>query len=224
LSCGGQWQVSIDAAMSVAIERSVLSSDLGSMMTNVKLQVAHQVPGRVRMKIPSAKGNPELLEEMKQTLSVIPGIEEVIINPATGSLVLHYDTDQHDEFHGHLVHHTGGQHQPPPSNEIDALASKIQQEAEFLAENSHTARVVVDFFKHVDAQIKTGSHNTVDLKIVLAVGIASITILEVGANAATPVWVTLAMFGLNHLIEANTPKGADPDDETDDAATANAPA
>jgi hypothetical protein len=224
LSCGWQWQVSVDAAMSVAIERSVLSSDLGSMMTNVKLQVAHQVPGRVRMKIPSAKGNPELLEEMKQTLSVIPGIEEVIINPATGSLVLHYDTDQHDEFHGHLVHHTGGQHQPPPTNEIDALASKIQQEAEFLAENSHTARVVVDFFKHVDAQIKTGSHNTVDLKIVLAVGIASITILEVGANAATPVWVTLAMFGLNHLIEANTPKGADPDDETDDAATANAPA
>jgi hypothetical protein len=224
LSCGWQWQVSVDAAMSVAIERSVLSSDLGSMMTNVKLQVAHQVPGRVRMKIPSAKGNPELLEEMKQTLSVIPGIEEVIINPATGSLVLHYDTDQHDEFHGHLVHHTGGQHQPPPTNEIDALASKIQQEAEFLAENSHTARVVVDFFKQVDAQIKTGSHNTVDLKIVLAVGIASITILEVGANAATPVWVTLAMFGLNHLIEANTPKGADPDDETDDAATANAPA
>ncbi len=65
-------------------------------MTNVKLHVAPQVPGRVRMKIPSAKGNPELLEEMKQTLSVIPGIEEVIINPATGSLVLHYDTDQHD--------------------------------------------------------------------------------------------------------------------------------
>ena len=73
-------------------------------------------------------------------------------------------------------------------------------------------------------QIKTGSHNTVDLKIVLAVGIASITILEVGANAATPVWVTLAMFGLNHLIEANTPKDVDADDETDDAATANAPA
>jgi hypothetical protein len=210
--------------MSVAIERSLQSSDLGSMMTNVKLQVAHQVPGRVRMKIPSAKGNLELLEEMKQTLSVIPGIEEVIINPATGSLVLHYDTDQHDEFHGHLEHHTGGHYRPPPSNEIDALASKIQQEAEFLAENSHAARVVVDFFKQVDQQIKTGSHNTVDLKIVLAVGIASITIMEVGANAATPVWVTLAMFGLNHLIAANTPEGVDPDDETGDAVTANAPA
>src|SRR6202041_4202652 len=154
--------------MSVAIERSVLSSDLGSMMTNVKLQVAHQVPGRVRMKIPSAKGNPELLEEMKQTLSVIPGIEQVIINPATGSLVLHYDTDQHDEFHGHLVHHTGGQHRPPPSNEIDALADKLQREAEFLAENSHSARVVVDFFFFLNKRTQTGTHPSLHHKLVLA--------------------------------------------------------
>ena len=183
------------------------------MMTNPKLQIAHQVPGRVRMKIPSAKGNPELLEQMKQTLVVIPGIEQVTINPATGSLVLHYDTDRHDEFHGHLEGHTGGHHRPAPTNEIDALASKIQQEAEFLAENSHTARVVVDFFRELDKQIKNGSGNTIDLKIVLAFGIASFTILEVGANAATPVWVTLAMFGLNHLIEANSPEAREDDGE-----------
>ena len=186
-------------------------------MTNAKLHIAHQVPGRVRMKIPAAKGNPELLEQMKQTLAVIPGIEEVIINPDTGSLVLHYDTDKHDEFHGHLEHHTGGHQRPPPTNEIDAIANKIQQEAEFLAENSHTARVIVDFFKQVDQQIKTGSHNTIDLKIVLAFGIASFTIMEVGANAATPVWVTLAMFGLNHLIEANR-REAEEDEEEDDGA------
>src|SRR5580658_4348064 len=110
-------------------------------MTNVKLKIAHQVPGRIRMKIPSGKDNPELLEQMKQTFAGIPGIEQVTINPATGSLVLHYDTDQHDEFHGHLERHTGG-HEKPPTNEIDALASKIQQEAQFLAEHSHTAKVV----------------------------------------------------------------------------------
>jgi Heavy metal associated domain 2 len=196
----------------VAVARASRNPDPRSIMTNVKLQIAHQVPGRIRMKIPSAKGNPELLEEMKQTFGVIPGIEQVIINPATGSLVLHYDTDQHHEFHGHLERHTGGHYRPPPTNEIDALASKIQQEAEFLAENSHTARAVVDFFKQVDQAIKSGSSNTIDLKIVLAAGIAGFTIFEVGATAATPVWVTLAMFGLNHLIEANSPHDADGDD------------
>jgi cation transport ATPase len=185
-------------------------------MTKMKLQIAHQIPGRIRMKVPSAKDNPQLLEQIKQTFSVIPGIQQVSVNPSTGSVVLHYDTERHDEFHGRLQQHTGG-HDKPPTNEIDALANKIQQEAEFLAENSHTARVIVDFFKQVDQQIKSGSHNTIDLKIVLAFGIASFTILEVGANAATPVWVTLAMFGLNHLIEANTHETHE-DEEDDDSA------
>jgi hypothetical protein len=190
-------------------------------MTKVKLKIAHQVPGRIRMKISSAKGNTELLEQMRQTFVVIPGIEQVTINPDTGSLVLHYDVDRHDEFHGHLEHHTGGHHRPPPTNEIDVLASKIQQEAEFLAEHSHTARVIVDLFKEVDQQIKAGSSNTIDLKIVLAAGIAGFTILEVGATAATPVWVTLAMFGLNHLIDANKAEDGDADGAA--TAPANAP-
>ncbi|MBR1201262.1 MULTISPECIES: HMA2 domain-containing protein [unclassified Bradyrhizobium] len=171
-------------------------------MTKMKLQIAHQVPGRIRMKVPSARENPELLEQIKQTFSVIPGIEDVIVNPATGSIVLHYDTDRHDEFHGRLEHHTGG-HYKPPANEIEALATKIEQEAEYLAEHSHTARVVVDFFKEFDNGIKVATGNVVDLKILLAAGIAGFTIFEVGANAATPVWVTLAIFALNHMIQAN---------------------
>ncbi|MGY3532334.1 HMA2 domain-containing protein [Bradyrhizobium embrapense] len=171
-------------------------------MTKMKLQIAHQVPGRIRMKVPSAKENPELLEQIKQTFSVIPGIEEVTINPTTGSVVLHYDTDRHDEFHGRLEHHTGG-HYKPPTNEIDALANKIEQEAQYLAEHSHTAKVIVDFFRDFDHGIKVASGNVIDLKIVLAAGIAGFTVFEVGATAATPVWVTLAVFALNHMIQAN---------------------
>jgi cation transport ATPase len=180
-------------------------------MTKMKLQIAHQIPGRIRMKVPSAKDNPQLLEQIKQTFSVIPGVEQVSVNPSTGSVVLHYDTEQHDQFHGHLQHHTGG-HEKPPNNEIDALANKIEQEAQFLAEHSHTAKVIVDFFKETDKQIKLATHNTIDLKIVLATGIAGFTIFEVGVSAATPVWVTLAMFGLNHMIQANSPD-AEGDDE-----------
>jgi cation transport ATPase len=186
-------------------------------MTNKKLQIAHQVPGRVRMKVPSGKDNPELLEQMKQTLGAIPGIEEVTINPSTGSVVLHYDTDHHDTFHDHLENHTGG-HYKPPTNEIDSLATKIEEEAEYLAEHSHAARVVVDFFKETDKQIKLATSNVIDLKMVLATGIAGFTIFEVGASAATPVWVTLSIFGLNHVIQANSPEGEDDEDDEDEDA------
>ncbi|QPF84518.1 hypothetical protein IC762_33775 [Bradyrhizobium genosp. L] len=184
-------------------------------MTKMKLQIAHQVPGRIRMKIPSAKENPELLEQIKQTFSVIPGVHEVAINPTTGSVVLHYDTEKHDEFHGKLEHHTGG-HYKPPTNEIDSLASKIEQEAEYLAEHSHTAKVIVDQFKSIDRGIKVATGNVVDLKTLLAAGVAGITIFEVGATAATPVWATLAIFALNHMIQANM-HGEDDDAEAEPA-------
>jgi cation transport ATPase len=186
------------------------------MSTKMKLQVAHQVPGRIRMKVPAGKDNAELLEQIKQTFSVIPGIEQVTVNPTTGSVVLHYDTEKHDEFHGHLHHHTG-HHFKPPGNEIDSLASKIEEEAEYLAEHSHTAKVVVDFCKDLDKQIKVASGNVIDLKIVLAVGIAGFTIFEVGASAATPVWVTLSVFALNHMIQANMPDGEKEDDDREEA-------
>jgi len=171
-------------------------------MTTMKVQIAHQVPGRIRLKVPKVKENPELIEQIKRMFDVIPGIEEVTVNPTTGSVVLHYDTDHHDQFHGHLQQHTGG-HYKPPSNEIDALANKIEQEAEYLAEHSHTAKVVVDYFRDFDRQIKIATGNVIDLKIVLAAGIAGFTIFEVGASAATPVWVTLSIFALNHMIQAN---------------------
>ncbi len=177
---------------------------------NARLQIAHQVPGRIRMKIPSAKGDLEQLEDIKQTLSMLPGIEQVDVNPDTGSIVLKYDVDQHDDFHAGFHHHCnkhhGVAHPRPPTNEIDALANKIEQEAEFLAQHSESARVVVDFCKRTDREIKLATGNMLDLKMVLAIGVVGFTVFEVGATAATPVWVTLSLFGLNHFIEMQSEK------------------
>jgi Heavy metal associated domain 2 len=189
-----------------------------------KLQIAHQVPGRIRMKIPSAKDEPKLLAEIQRSFSAIPGIEEVVINPVTGSVVLKYDAERHDDFHSRFTHHFNEHHADgasahcrPPSTEIDILASKIQEEADFLAEHSDAAKAVVDFCRHCDRQIKLGSGNTLDLKMALCVGIVGFMIFEIGAAAATPVWVTLSLFGLNHFIEmqSETAKNARADRKKD---------
>ena len=113
-------------------------------MTKMNLHIAHQVPGRVRMKIPAGKGNAELLQQISEVFRVIPGIEEITVNPATGSVVLHYDADRHDEFHGTFQQHysahsaadgngaaPGGMH--GADTELDKLTNSIEAEAEFLA-------------------------------------------------------------------------------------------
>jgi len=174
----------------------------------LNLKVEHQVPGRVRMKIPAGKNNPELLKQVSQTFAVIPGIERVTINPTTGSVVLFYDVDRHDEFHGtfrgHCEAHGGNNGNGAlhgADTELDKLTSSIEAEAEFLASHSHTARIFVDFVKSIDHEIKRATNNNLDLKIVFAVGIIGLTVFEVGATAATPVWVTLAIFTVNHFIQ-----------------------
>jgi Heavy metal associated domain 2 len=169
-----------------------------------KLEIAHQIPGRIRMKVPSAKGNPEQLESYKEILGAIPGIESIDVNPETGSIVLRYDPKAQDHFHAGFqqhMHEQHGQHHRPPKNEIDQLATTIEREAEYLAEHSHVARVFVEACRNADRNIKLHSHNMLDLKMLLAIGVIGITVFEVGAAAATPVWVTLALFGLNHFIE-----------------------
>jgi len=170
--------------------------------TKLGLRIEHQTAGRVRMKVASAKGNTELLQEIGKTFGVIPGIERVTVNPTTGSVVLHYDADQHAKFHHHFRSHCDqhGCEAPPPTN-YDELANRIEREAEFLAEHSHTAKLIVHICKHIDREIKLKTNNTVDLKIGLAGAIIGLTLFELGASAATPVWLTLGVFTLNHFVE-----------------------
>jgi hypothetical protein len=176
-----------------------------------KLHIAHQVPGRIRMKVASAKGDPALLDQIKQLFVAIPGVGSVAVNATTGSVILHYDLTQHaavhKDFQALYTSHASDVSRSP-ANEIDNVVSTIQAEAEFLADRSLTARTVVDFCKSVDQHLRVATDNTVDLKIVVAVGFAVMTLLKVGVTAATPMWVTLAIFALNHLAEMNLPDAA----------------
>jgi hypothetical protein len=123
--------------------------------------------------------------------------------------VLKYDVDRDDDFHAGFTRRfnerQGGDlpaHRRPPTNEIDALATKIQEEADFLAEHSDAAKAVADFCKHWDREIKVASGNVVDLKMILCIGLVGFMIFEVGA--AHRDWSTKAA---NSDILYGTPTG-----------------
>jgi hypothetical protein len=173
-----------------------------------KARIEHKVPGRIRMKIPTAKSNPDILETYRVAFSAIPGVIEVKPKPETGSIVIHYDPRLEAVFESRL-HHCSAQHDVSltaarPGDEIDDMANKIANEAEFLAQRSELAKSTVEFCKSMDRELKLLTDNTIDLKIVLAGGLAAYTFLEIGASAATPMWVTLGLFSLNHFAELHS--------------------
>jgi hypothetical protein len=181
-------------------------------------EVAHATPGRVRLKIPAAKYNPDLLNQIKAAFAGLPGIDAIEIKPGSGSLVIYYDSDHHTDIASLFVSlgqtaaapvavahdaasHPGATPHRPPSNKVDDLTRTIEDEAEFLAEHSMFARSVVDVVKILDRNIKRSTNNNIDLKILVPIALAGVTFLEIGAAAATPMWVTLAIFSMNHFVE-----------------------
>jgi hypothetical protein len=178
-------------------------------------QIAHQMPGRIRIKIPAARGNPELLELIRQHFARIPGLEQTRIRPDAGSIVLRYDPKDESGFEARLMEqwkevlpllpHRHARTHKAPDNEFETVTHNIETEARFLANHSHSAKIVVDFFRDADRTIKHFTNNAIDLKIILALALAVATFVEIGAGAATPMWETLALFAINHFIEMHSP-------------------
>jgi Heavy metal associated domain 2 len=55
------------------------------------IEIAHHVPGRVRLRSPSLKGDVRAGEEAQRHLAQIEGVTSVTVNPWAGSLLLRYD-------------------------------------------------------------------------------------------------------------------------------------
>jgi hypothetical protein len=174
-------------------------------------QVIHHIPGRLRVKLPKAKGNYALLQQIKESISPRPGVKRVEVSATTGSVVVHYDPEMHEDYHTHLgdfaAHQSLFALQPPEITEADEIARKIEMEAEFLADHSDAARVVVNFVKQLNEQVKRATDNSVDLKVLLPLGLAIYTFIEAGTDAVTPLWVTLGIFSFNSFVNLHSHKG-----------------
>ena len=171
--------------------------------------VAHHVKGRLRVRVPSAKGNPKVLEAIKRSLTPLTGVNEVVVNEAIGTITVHYDPKRHADFHKHLSGE--GHHKkmmtlpaPPVLSEVDEVAETLAKEAEYLSSHSHTAKFFVDLIRKCDLELKRASDNQLDLKVLAPLGLAIYAFLEMGFEASTPVWLTLGLFSFNHFVDLHT--------------------
>ncbi len=166
-------------------------------------RIVHATRGRVRLKIPAAQNNPELLHQVKAAFEGHHGIDTVEVREASGSLVISYDPDHHPDLGGlfaSLGKKTDSPIMLPPPTKVDEMTSTVEEEAEFLAEHSALARAVVDQVKALDLYVKRMTGNNLDLKILVPITLACITFMEIGALGPTPMWVTLTIFSINHFV------------------------
>jgi hypothetical protein len=172
-------------------------------------RVAHHVRGRIRVKLPSARGNAELLKQVADSLAAAEGIRSIECNINTGSLVVHYDERNSTDFPEVLAAH--GRNcglfslAPPEVSEVDRMAEAIEREAEYLAEHSEAARALVESVKVLNNQLRRATHNNLDLKVLLPLGLAAWAVIDHDPELATPLWLTLSIFSFNSFLSLHSP-------------------
>jgi hypothetical protein len=172
--------------------------------------VAHHSRGRLRLRVPSAKGDPTALEEIRKSLCNVAGVKDVQINPTIGSVTIQYDPRHHADFEQHLASEESQQNvvvvRPEPKLEdLEEIDDLLVNEMEFLAQHSHSAKAISNWFQAFDRGIKVATNNAVDLKVLVPFGLAVVAFTELGITASTPLWVTLGLFSFNHFVDMHTP-------------------
>ena len=177
-------------------------------MSNYRVRTAHRTRGRVRLTVQNFKKHPKSLEDVKKAIAPMHGVRRVDVNSATGSVTVHYDPALYGKFHNQLAAQGEASGtfnlDPPVFGESGEMIKNIQAEAEFLSRHSETARTIVDYFSAANKFVKRATDNNLDLKVLMPLGLAVYSFLEIGVEVSTPLWVTLGMFSFNSFVALHT--------------------
>ncbi|MBV8550241.1 MAG: hypothetical protein JOY54_02995 [Acidobacteriaceae bacterium] len=159
----------------------------------------------MRIRIPTAKDDPDALEEIRESLCSIACVSKVKVNEALGTATIHYDHQCHEEFLKHLTSEAPEQTialKPCPTlSDLSKVDEMLAKETEFLAGHSHAAQALLRVVDRLDEGVKRATGNTFDLKVIVPLVLAVGAFTELGVTAATPVWLTLGLFSFNHFID-----------------------
>jgi hypothetical protein len=153
-------------------------------MTIPEAVVGHSMPGRLRFKVPSKKGNAAYFSTLKEYFTHLEGVKRVEANALTGSVV--------------LIH----------SSDLKSIIAFAKEHSLFRLNELRTSmpalsRNIVKTFSDFDRGVKRFTGNEVDVP-----GIAFLTLLGLGiyeiarGNFAAPAWYTAFWYSLNIFLKS----------------------
>ena len=167
--------------------------------------IAHHIPGRIRVRVPDAKGNPRLLREIGDKISQVAGVESVESSALTGSFLIRYDPKLYGEL-GRRLNGSGDSAMPfelttpKPAATHSRARSRRRKPSH---RRSHVASAVSDAFAEFDDAVRDATDNLLDLKVLLPAVAAAFGLMVLPRSASTPLWLTLMIFSFHSFLSLN---------------------
>jgi len=168
---------------------------------DLEAYVTHQLPGRLRLKIPAVKGHPELLRRMATAVSSASDVKSVEGNSVTGSLLIHYSPATYKNLEelgsvlGDSKLHVAIHASRPPVDRRSRPARRGERVGP-----SAAAKAIASFFRDLDREIREATDNEIDLKVLLPLAAGGLGFLAFRRKSATPLWLTLMIFAFHSFL------------------------
>ena len=138
--------------------------------TKMHCKIASNIPGRLRLRTSPPKPHPEILEGVKRHLQKQLGIREIITNPVTGSILIHYDAHVHTHDNlsailydlGMILYDVSSNQGPPP-----------------ILPHSSTATQITEVISDLDKRIYQLTSGKANLKLIMPLFMGAIGVRQV---------------------------------------------
>ena len=126
----------------------------------IEALVVHHIAGRMRVRVPAAKRDAELLQKIRSSVQEVPGVIDVSANAALGTLIIQYDSALLGEMIQRVKEHASkaGLFLLRPADNEDARAPVSQ-----------VNRAVDRYFGKVNRIIEGATGGAVNLKRAISV-------------------------------------------------------
>jgi len=148
--------------------------------------ISHSTPRRLRIKIPSSKGNTSFLSSVKDHFLDLEGIEKVEINTVTGSVLLIHNLDSR------IIADYAANH-----DLFSIKAPETEYKQTFISKK--ITETFKDLNKTVTASTK-GFANVPDLLVLVLIGLSAYQISQ--GNFMAPAWYTAVWYALNIFLKS----------------------
>jgi Heavy metal associated domain 2 len=173
----------------------------------VDAYVHHHLPGRLRLRVPAAKGEEEDLSEISSAIARTPGVNRVEYNAITGSILIQYSPEHYENLRS-LESGLSSLAEPIALNNSDPSHHRARPPHHWRG-RSTAARRVDSFFKQVDRDIRMATDNEVDLKFILPFVVGVLGLVTLRNATTTPLWLTLLIFSFNSFLGLHAPTPAE---------------
>jgi hypothetical protein len=147
------------------------------------------MPGRLRLKIRSMKGDTVYFASLRDRLAQFPLVHRVDVNPMTGSILI-----------GHGLEVT--------PEAAAAVADYAAQSGLFRLSipavgHAPVARTITETFTSVDRRIRGFTTGDLDLPTVTTLGLVGFGLFQIGkGNVVAPAWYVVFWYAMNIFMKA----------------------